>query len=92
MEALIAALSGWIAAEDLVVNLQTGLRVVNQTEDEANPTAEIFFPDGTSEVFEGTDAITIFDRSEALAAAGSYMLAQLNNLTGYQPTVPETEK
>ena len=84
MEALIAALSGWISTEDIVVNLQTGLRVVNQTENEANPAAEIFFPDGTSEVFEGTDAIAIFDRAEALAAAGSHMLAQINNLTGYR--------
>jgi len=91
MEALIAALSGWITTEDIVLNLQTGLRIVNQTEDEANPTAEIFFPDGTSEVFEGPDAIVIFDRAEALAAAGGFMLAQLNTMTGYQPEGATTE-
>lgn len=84
MEALIAALSGWITTEDIILNLQTGLRVVNQTDDEKEPKAEIFFPDGTSEVFEGSDAIAIFDRAEALAAAGSHMLAQINNLTAYR--------
>ena len=81
MEALIAALSGWITTEDIVLNLQTGLRVVNETDDEANPKAEIFFPDGTSEVFEGTEAIAIFDRAESLAAAGAVLLEQLNRLT-----------
>ena len=80
MEALIATLSGWVTTENFIINLQTGLRIENQTEDD-DPKAEIFFPDGTSEVFEGPDADAIFDRAEALAAAGNVLIAQLGKLT-----------
>ena len=80
MEALIATLSGWVTTENFIINLQTGLRIENQTEDD-DPKAEIFFPDGTSEVFEGPDADAIFDRAEALAAARKVLIAQLGKLT-----------
>lgn len=81
MEGLIAALVGWISTEDAIINIQSGLRIENVTEDENNPRAEIFFPDGTSEIFEGKDAEAIFDRSEQLAVAGGFLIQQLNKLT-----------
>lgn len=81
MEGLIAALVGWISTEDAIINIQTGVRIENVTEDEKNPQAEIFFPDGTSEVYSGKDAEAIFDRSEQLAMAGGVLIQQLNKLT-----------
>jgi hypothetical protein len=81
MEALIAALVGWISTEDAIINIQTGLRIVNVTEHDDKPAAEIFYPDGTSEVYEGKDAEAIFDRSDQLSAAGNVLIEQLNKLT-----------
>lgn len=85
MEALIAALVGWISTEDAIINIQTGLRIVNVTEQDDKPAAEIFYPDGTSEVYEGKDAEAIFDRSDQLSAAGNVLIEQLNKLTQGEP-------
>lgn len=83
MEALIAALVGWISTEDQIINIQTGLRIQDITPDADDPTQiEIFFPDGTSETFDGTDADEILDRCDQLAVAGKVLLAQLTKMTG----------
>ena len=87
MEALIAALVGWITTEEQILNIQTGLRISDISETEDDPSVEVFFPDGTSEVFTGKDADTILDRAEALATAGNVLLTQLNKLT--HPEVSE---
>ena len=81
MEALIAALVGWITTEEQILNIQTGLRISDISETDEEPSVEVFFPDGTSEVFTGKDADAIIDRGEALAAAGGVLLAQLGKLT-----------
>ena len=85
MESLIAALVGWITTEEQILNIQTGLRISDISETEDEPSVEVFFPDGTSEVFTGKDADTILDRAEALAAAGGVMLTQLSKLAQTQP-------
>ena len=87
MEALIAALVGWITTEEQILNIQTGLRISDISETEAEPSVEVFFPDGTSEVFTGKDADTILDRAEALASAGGALLTQLSKLTSYKENV-----
>ena len=80
MEALIAALVGWITTEEQILNIQTGLRISDISETDEEPSVEVFFPDGTSEVFTGKDADAIIDRGEALAAAGNVLIAQLSRL------------
>ena len=80
MEALIAALVGWITTEEQILNIQTGLRISDISETEDEPSVEVFFPDGTSEVFTGKDADAIIDRAESLASAGQVLLAQLTKL------------
>ena len=81
MEALIAALVGWITTEEQILNIQTGLRISDISETDEEPSVEVFFPDGTSEVFTGKDADAIIDRAESLASAGQIFLAQLTKLT-----------
>ena len=80
MEALIAALVGWITTEEQILNIQTGLRISDISETDEDPSVEVFFPDGTSEVFTGKDADAIIDRGEALAAAGNALIVQLGKL------------
>jgi hypothetical protein len=82
MEALIAALVGWIATEEQILNIQTGLRISDISETDEAPSVEVFFPDGTSEVFNGKDADSILDRAEVLATAGGILLTQLSKFAG----------
>lgn len=80
MEALIAALIGWIETPDELLNIQTGLRVRNVSDDTGSK-AEVTFPNG--EVWEYLDeaADAIFDRAEQLARAGTALNHQLNVMT-----------
>lgn len=81
MEALIAALVGWIDTEDAILDLRTGLQITNTTEDEKTPKCEVTYPNGDTTEFEGPDAAAIMDRGAALAAAGGALIIQLNHLT-----------
>jgi hypothetical protein len=79
MEALIAALIGWIDTEDSVIDLRTGLQITNTTENE-KVTCEITLPTGDVIEFAGDDADAILDRAEALAQAGKALTLQLNKI------------
>ena len=80
MEALIAALIGWIDTSDSIIDLRTGLQIVN-TGDDLQSACEITFPSGDSVVYTGPDADAILDRAEALAVSGKALVEQLNKMT-----------
>ena len=88
MEALIAALVGWIDTEVSIIDLRTGLQVENTTGDDETTKCEITFPNGDVSEFEGADADAIMDRAATLAAAGAALIAQLNQLTAEPASGP----
>lgn len=77
MEALLAACIGWIATEDELIDLRSGLRVRNVSDDEG-PAAEIVYPNGDVEEFRGKDADAVFDRAEWLAEAAGKLIRQFD--------------
>lgn len=77
MEALIAVLIGWVGTTDEIINLQTGLRIRN-VGDGSGSRAELVYPNGDVEEYDGPNADAIFDRAELLLDASDAFMAQLN--------------
>lgn len=84
MESLIAALIGWIATDDEILNIQTGVRVVGTGDDTSR--AEVTYPNGDVVEYEGAAADAIFERAENLALASAALNEQLNRLVSESQT------
>lgn len=77
MESLLAACLGWIATQDELIDIRSGMRVRNISDDRGTR-AEIVYPNGDIEEFEGNDADAIFDRAEWLSNAAANLISKFD--------------
>src|SRR4051794_32324701 len=71
-----ASLVGWIAVDNDIINLQTGLRIRNLS-DTKTARADVQFLNGDVETYDGEDAEAILERAEIICQTATSLAADL---------------